>query len=253
MFHPDFFSVYSDDWFTECAYRDGVVIEARDIVFEHMHPAFRKAPLDTTYERGNSEMAYRIGKETLDRLRVGDSTGNGIMATGGFKKELHAGQLDSPDLAKWLSENLDRNVTVNDLGCGNGFIVDSLTECGFAITGYEADPIKESHRKCDLSALCGFDPGQTVCIEVGEHIPAKYQDMVFDNIERSTARGCLCVLSWALPGQEGRGHVNCLPNPDVVDEMGMRGFTFLAARTKDIRESINDRLYLKRTLMVFLK
>jgi hypothetical protein len=45
LFHPDFFSMYSDNWFSECAHRDGVVIDARDVVFEHLHPAFGKAEM----------------------------------------------------------------------------------------------------------------------------------------------------------------------------------------------------------------
>jgi hypothetical protein len=69
MFHPDFFSVYSDDWFTHCAYRDGVVIDAREkITFEHRHPAFGKAEMDATYAHGNSQAAYHNGKKTLERL-----------------------------------------------------------------------------------------------------------------------------------------------------------------------------------------
>jgi hypothetical protein len=69
MFHPDFFSVYSDDWFSHCAFRDGVVIDARErITFEHMHPAFGKGEMDATYSRGNCKAAYERGKEVLDKL-----------------------------------------------------------------------------------------------------------------------------------------------------------------------------------------
>lgn len=78
MFHPDFFSVYSDDWFTDCAKRDGVVIDRRDIVFEHLHPAFGKAEVDATYMRGNSEPAYRKGIIHHDRLKAGKKTSHDI-------------------------------------------------------------------------------------------------------------------------------------------------------------------------------
>ena len=75
LFHPDFFSVYSDNWFSECAFRDGVVVDYRDeITFEHLHPAFGKAEMDATYQRGNSEVAYRTGKIHYDRLRQGRIT-----------------------------------------------------------------------------------------------------------------------------------------------------------------------------------
>jgi hypothetical protein len=53
LFEPGFKSVYSDDYFTHCAYRDGVVVEARDVIFEHLHPIFGKAPTDATYEASN--------------------------------------------------------------------------------------------------------------------------------------------------------------------------------------------------------
>lgn len=72
MFHPEFFSMYSDNWFSECAFRDGVVIDARDrIIFEHMHPAFGKAEMDEIYQRSNSGINYVFGKGIYDRLQMG--------------------------------------------------------------------------------------------------------------------------------------------------------------------------------------
>jgi len=68
MFHPDFFSVYSDNYFTDKAYDDGVIVEARDIVFEHLHPCFGKAEWDETYARSNSDTNYQNGKATYERL-----------------------------------------------------------------------------------------------------------------------------------------------------------------------------------------
>ena len=71
LFHSEFFSVYSDNHFTERAYADGVVIEAKDIVIEHMHPAFEKGEMDATYARSNHPENYEIGKGILDRLTAG--------------------------------------------------------------------------------------------------------------------------------------------------------------------------------------
>jgi glycosyltransferase involved in cell wall biosynthesis len=68
MFHPDFFSVYSDNYFTDKAYADGVIIEARDIVFEHLHPIFGKAEWDETYARSNSDKNFANGKATYEKL-----------------------------------------------------------------------------------------------------------------------------------------------------------------------------------------
>lgn len=71
LFHPAFFSVYSDNWFTDCAYRDGAVIDAKHLLFEHVHPAFGKAASDPTYERGNSNEAYAQGAAIFNRLKSG--------------------------------------------------------------------------------------------------------------------------------------------------------------------------------------
>lgn len=69
LFHPDFTGVYSDNWFSHCAFRDGVVVDARDITFHHLHPAFdASVKVDETYARQNSGDAYEKGKAIFDRL-----------------------------------------------------------------------------------------------------------------------------------------------------------------------------------------
>jgi hypothetical protein len=69
MFHPAFFSMHSDDWFSHCAFRDGIVIDARDrITFEHDHPAFTGGEWDETYKRSNAPERYAMGKAVLDKL-----------------------------------------------------------------------------------------------------------------------------------------------------------------------------------------
>lgn len=75
LFHPEFFSMHSDDWFTECAHRDGVLIDASDrITIEHLHPAFGKGEMDATYARSNDSFHYQTGKGILERLRAGTTT-----------------------------------------------------------------------------------------------------------------------------------------------------------------------------------
>jgi hypothetical protein len=69
MFHPEFFSMFSDNWFSHCAFRDGVVIDAREnIRFEHLHPAFGKAEMDETYARSNAAYHYQTGQGIMQRL-----------------------------------------------------------------------------------------------------------------------------------------------------------------------------------------
>jgi hypothetical protein len=69
LFHPDFLGVYSDNWFTRQAYKDGVVVEAKDVIFTHNHPAFNESvEIDQTYALQNSDAAYLYGKEIFERL-----------------------------------------------------------------------------------------------------------------------------------------------------------------------------------------
>jgi tetratricopeptide (TPR) repeat protein len=70
LFHPEFFSMYSDNWFSHCAFRDGVVIDARDrITFEHRHPVFTGAEIDETYARSNAQINYVTGKSIFEKLQ----------------------------------------------------------------------------------------------------------------------------------------------------------------------------------------
>lgn len=78
MFHPDFFGVYSDNWFTHCAYRDGVVIDAtKQIRFIHSHPIWDNVPLeemDETYRKQNAPDRYSEGHAIFNRLLTEEST-----------------------------------------------------------------------------------------------------------------------------------------------------------------------------------
>ena len=74
LFHPDFFSVYSDNYFTWAAYKDKVIKEAKHIVFEHQHPVFNKGEWDATYLYSNAQKNFIQGHgKFLDLTRTGDS------------------------------------------------------------------------------------------------------------------------------------------------------------------------------------
>lgn len=69
--YPGYESMYSDDDFTEHARADGVVIEARHLLFEHRHPFFTKeAPIDAVYQRQNRDEAYTKGRAVLEQRRL---------------------------------------------------------------------------------------------------------------------------------------------------------------------------------------
>lgn len=72
LFHPRFFSMFSDNWLTMEADRAGAIVEAKDVVFEHLHPAFGKAEMDATYARSNALLHYATGQMVLKQLMAGD-------------------------------------------------------------------------------------------------------------------------------------------------------------------------------------
>jgi hypothetical protein len=68
MFSSEYQSVFSDNEFSLRAFRDGVVIDARQrITFEHQHPAFGKAQMDATYQASNAPERYKAGEEVFRR------------------------------------------------------------------------------------------------------------------------------------------------------------------------------------------
>jgi tetratricopeptide (TPR) repeat protein/predicted O-methyltransferase YrrM len=79
LFHPFFKGMYSDNWFTKQAYDRGLVIEARDLIFQHDHPIAIAAragktdvELDDTYHRQNSPQSYHDGKAVFEYLDSGN-------------------------------------------------------------------------------------------------------------------------------------------------------------------------------------
>lgn len=70
FFHPDYLSVYSDNEFTDRAYEDGVVVEARDVIFEHVHPINGKAAMDSTYIAQNAPERYKQGEAAFTRRKA---------------------------------------------------------------------------------------------------------------------------------------------------------------------------------------
>lgn len=55
-------AMYTDNDFTDVAYRDGVVVDARHLVFEHRHPSYGLVPWDSVYTRCNRPEAYQHGE-----------------------------------------------------------------------------------------------------------------------------------------------------------------------------------------------
>jgi hypothetical protein len=109
LFHPWFTGVYSDNWFSEVAYKRGLVIDAKDIVFEHDHPAFNKdKAVDKTYAEQNAPARYEDGQKLLDYLQ----TGNDWSSVPGF--------FNYWSFYQFMANRLKDGDTVVEVGCWLG-------------------------------------------------------------------------------------------------------------------------------------
>ena len=87
-------------------------------------------------------------------------------------------------------------------------------------------------------------------LEVLEHVPAEYESVALDNIDRAARHGV--VLSWAVPGQFGYQHINNR-SPDYVNQtMFHRDFTLETMATRNLRNRAKFPVF-KRNIMVFIR
>ena len=73
MFHPSYQEsdgIYSDNEFTDRAYQDDCVIEARDIVFRHENPLFTAGQPDDLIKNHNKPEFYEKGKSIYEKRKA---------------------------------------------------------------------------------------------------------------------------------------------------------------------------------------
>ncbi|MGE4339907.1 MAG: class I SAM-dependent methyltransferase [Pigmentiphaga sp.] len=130
-------------------------------------------------------------------------------------------------ICDFLAEFFTQEEPVIDLGSGPGLYSRAMAKRGFhciAIDGSQAAadaglfPIQVH----DLSKPCQLPKGQVLCLEVGEHIPRKFESVFLDNVFRCAQHRI--VLSWAIVGQSGTGHVNCRDNYWVIERCRAAGW-----------------------------
>ncbi|MES2731707.1 MAG: methyltransferase domain-containing protein [Bacteroidota bacterium] len=146
--------------------------------------------------------------------------------------------------------------TVVDLGCGLGIYCQVFKLAGLSPTGYDGNPHTHglTDGRCnvlDLSAdieIGTFD--WVISLEVGEHVPQEYEETFLNNIAKSAKQGI--ILSWAVPGQEGLGHVNNHTNEYIIEKVEALGFTYVEKASKSLRRKA-ELSWFKNTLLVFLR
>jgi cyclopropane fatty-acyl-phospholipid synthase-like methyltransferase len=145
--------------------------------------------------------------------------------------------------------------TVVDIGCGKGDYVKVFRGKGIVCDGYDGNPLTPTFdpllKVCDFSKLTDIGLYDWVLsLEVGEHIPKEYEQAYIENVHKSNRLGI--VLSWAIEGQIGRGHVNCRNNDYIKDIFKGLGYENDLDSENRLR-SLATLPWLPKTLMVFRK
>lgn len=165
-------------------------------------------------------------------------------------------------LLKGIMHVADDHNNIVDLGAGAGCYVDAINEAGYQAVGVDAAEV--DHPKVyhlDLVEEClepkfyfdAFDSIEVewcLFLEVGEHVPQKYEYRLLNNVCDSMNRG---IISWASPGQRGRGHVNCRTPQYVASEFARRGLFVDEDKTMLMRSFLNNkegRSYRDRVMVV---
>jgi len=180
--------------------------------------------------------------------------------SGGWKLEdalkEHAFSLE---LAYWVTDLFQKSQCniIYDIGAGAGFYTAFMNRHIKYVHGFDAKIHTEisfiSMYKMDISEPQDFNNRShgTLCLEVGEHIEPEFESIVLDNIANSASKKI--IMSWAIPGQGGFGHVNCQPNEYIIEEMVNRGWNHNPEQSQFLRERCSGCSWFENTLMVFDK
>jgi tryptophanyl-tRNA synthetase len=152
-------------------------------------------------------------------------------------------------------ELFDNTHSFVDLGCGDGSYTKTLIKNGYKCIGYDGNPltpiIAEGCFILDLSKPINIGKYDVVLsLEVGEHIPAEYESIFLNNLRDASSK--YIVLSWAIEGQPGTGHVNCRNNEYVIKQMDKRSFIY-KPELSEILRGYSSLPWFRNTIMVFEK
>lgn len=146
--------------------------------------------------------------------------------------------------------------TIYEFGCGDGKCTKVLITAGFNVDSSDGNPHTNTITNglsYTLDLTINFQKpikDAVLCLEVGEHIPVEYEQTVLDNISNHSSN--IIILSWAVEGQIGPGHVNCRNNSYIIEQMKLRNWNYDANDSEFLKQ--NSTLgWFKNTIMVFKK
>jgi cyclopropane fatty-acyl-phospholipid synthase-like methyltransferase len=147
--------------------------------------------------------------------------------------------------------------SVVDFGCGMGKYVKTFQENNINVVGFDGNPNTPelTNNLCkvlDLSVPKKFDEpfDWVMSLEVGEHLPQKFEDIFIDNLHNNNKYGI--VLSWAIKGQGGHGHFNEQNTDYIKSKICKLGYINDITIENNLRKD-SSFSWFKNTIMVFRK
>lgn len=150
--------------------------------------------------------------------------------------------------------------SVVDFGCGDASYIKKIKQRypDKLVKGYDGNPYvgKISGNfatQLDLTQPFKLDNKFDVVmsLEVAEHIPLEYERIYVDNLIKHVNK--YLIISWAIPGQGGKGHVNEKDNEYVIDLFKGLGFKYNESVSNKLRSVITNCKWFKNTLFLFSK
>jgi hypothetical protein len=145
-----------------------------------------------------------------------------------------------------------------DFGCGaKGYYVQYFKNNNITCDGFDGNPYSPELsggivQVLDLSQPTNLTKSYdwVMSLEVAEHIPSTYETAYISNLDKHANKGI--IISWAVEGQKGCGHVNCRNNDYVKDLFHNMGYH----NDQELEQTLRNEAHLgwfKNTIMVFRK
>lgn len=151
----------------------------------------------------------------------------------------------------------DPSGTIVDLGCGMGDYVRHFREEGLSADGFDGNPYTPTLSRGICSVRDIAEPfvfetpyDWVMSLEVGEHLPKKFETIFINNLHANNRKGI--ILSWAVIGQGGHGHVNERNNDYIKGRMASLGYVNDDVAERSLRAAATLRWF-RNTVMVFRK
>ncbi|KAL1519237.1 hypothetical protein AB1Y20_003496 [Prymnesium parvum] len=132
-------------------------------------------------------------------------------------------------------------LSLNDFGAGVGQYGAALKaiDASFRWRGYDGAGNVENWTKgmvnwFDLTIPLSLPRADWVlALEVAEHVPRRQEGIMMRNLHAHNCMGI--IISWAVPGQVGHGHVNLRTSGYVIQRFESLGYAYDPELTKSMR------------------